>query len=136
MPIIKPTVITLENVLTNHRLLTAEDEAASPASEPRLVSGCRPWPPLCHGWTGQGQWQEEGGRGRLGAHLPLSFHAFQPGSTADNLVRQLAFVRMDHYHHHHRQLRRHGARRQVALRRQDRSLHSNGKPDDLYPAFL
>lgn len=136
MPIIKPTVITLENVLTNHCLLTAEDEAASPASEPRLVSGgCQPWPPLCHGWQ-RGQWQEEGGRGRPGAHLPLSFHAFQPGSKADNLVRQLAFVRMDHYHHHYRQLRRHGARRQVALRRQDRSLHSNGKPVDLYPAFL
>ena len=139
MPIIKPkAVITLENVLTNHRLLLTEAaEDLEAADQPRLVSGCRSRPPLCHGWSGRSrsQWQEEGGCGRPGAHLPLSLHAFQSSATTHHMVRQLAYLRMDHHHHHYRQLRRHGARRQVALRRQDRSLHSNGEYHCIEPTF-
>lgn len=88
-----------------------------------------------HGWSGRRkcQRQEEGGRGRPGAHLPLFVHALQSRAETHHLVRQLARLRMDHYYHHHCQLRRHGSGRQAALRGQDGSLPANGKK---IPSYL
>jgi hypothetical protein len=91
-------------------------------SPSRGGGGCR------HGWQHPGrQWQEEGECSRSGPHLTLSVHTLQSGAASDHVVRKLAALRMDHHHHHYGQLRRHGARRQVAVRRQDGPLHSNGK---------
>ena len=91
----------------------------------RLLGGegghgrCRPAP--CVGG-------KEGHRAsRSWTDLALLVYALKSRAKADHLVRQLAGLRMDHHHHHHCQLRRHGPRRQVALRGQNRPLHSDGK---------
>ena len=52
---------------------------------------------------------------------------FQPCPPPDNMVRELARVRVDHHPHHHRQLRRHGTRLKTAKRRQNSSVTTTGK---------
>ena len=58
---------------------------------------------------------------------PVHLQSHQPHPAADAVARQQPPLRVLHHSHHHRQLRRHGARRQAALRRQNCSFHSNGK---------
>ena len=78
------------------------------------------------------------GKRLLGAHSfviskylfylqPVHLQSHQPHPAADAVARQQPPLRVLHHSHHHRQLRRHGARRQAALRRQNCSFHSNGK---------